>query len=539
MEPAQKPLMDLESDLWREVSQHLVLQESSASILALLRQYWPLSALAVRHLEREPDFWTTLHVSTAGHCRLATLAGRRSLDASERMVLEGWLSQGKAAHSETLPEATRRLIAEVDASCWVLPLLVHGQYAAVALLEIDPSAGDGASAGLLGSLVEVAGPLGVAVENDLRLHQLARLREALEADKTALLSRLAKDDISEVLVGQDRGLRAVTAQIRQVARTDVPVLILGETGSGKEVVARTLHAQSSRARGPIVRVNCGAIPTELVDSELFGHERGAFTGAVGQRKGWFERADGGTLFLDEIGELSPAAQVRLLRVLQEGTLERVGGHQTILVDVRIVAATHRRLDTMVGEGKFREDLWYRLSVFPIHLPPLRARLEDLPALTAHFVRRAGRRLGLANLEAHMSDADLTELARYSWPGNVRELAAVVERAAILGNGRRLELALALETGRSTAAVRIESPVTEPRLVRGATARDGETFSSLDEAMSDHIKLALAQARGRIEGRDGAAALLDINPHTLRARMRRLGIDWHRFRSAFPGGVGSR
>jgi hydrogenase-4 transcriptional activator len=318
------------------------------------------------------------------------------------------------------------------------------------------------------------------------------------------------------------------------------VLILGETGSGKEVVARSLHSQSSRAKGPIVRVNCGAIPTELVDSELFGHERGAFTGAVGQRKGWFERADGGTLFLDEIGELSLAAQVRLLRVLQEGTLERVGGNQTILVDVRIVAATHRRLDEMVGEGKFREDLWYRLSVFPIQLPPLRARLEDLPALTTHFVRRAGRRLGIENLEAQISERDLVALARYAWPGNVRELSAVVERAAILGGGRRLDLAFALETGRATQAPPAPFPLTEPsRTVTRPVSANGTGLSSLDEAMSDHIKLALSRAKGRIEGQNGAAALLDINPHTLRARMRRLGIDWHRFRTAFPGGFGER
>jgi len=208
----------------------------------------------------------------------------------------------------------------------------------------------------------------------------------------------------------------------------------------------------------------------------------------------------------------------------------VGGTQTIVVDVRIVAATHRRLDAMVREGKFRDDLWYRLSVFPIHLPALRARLEDLPALTAHFARRAGKRLGLEELEKLVSDADLTVLARYSWPGNVRELAAVVERAAILGGGRRLDLVEALEIGRSRSPAvsgeHLSVDISMP-------ARDSGGFSSLDQAMAEHIKLALSQARGRIEGREGAAELLAINPHTLRARMRRLGIDWHRFRTALP------
>ena len=540
MESAQPSPPHLESNLWREVSQHLLLEESAARIVELLRQRFPVVGLAVRHLERDPDFWTTLHVSDGGASALSALAGRKSLDVAERLELEDWLTQGRPARLADLREPLRRLLADVPADCLALPLVVHGQCTGAAILEVDRSAPSASAASLGDTLAEAAGPLGVAVENDLRLHQLARLREALEADRTALLSRLHKDDIGETLIGQDRGLRAVTAQIHQVARTDVPVLILGETGSGKEVVARSLHAQSGRARGPIVRVNCGAIPTELVDSELFGHERGAFTGAVGQRKGWFERADGGTLFLDEIGELSLPAQVRLLRVLQEGTLERVGGTQTIVVDVRIVAATHRRLDAMVGEGKFREDLWYRLSVFPIQLPPLRERLEDLPALTTHFVRRAGRRLGIEDLESRISAQDLSALARYSWPGNVRELSAVVERAAILGSGRRLDLALALETGRAAQAP-------APRLLTAEVSQaasrpthsDLSAFSSLDEAMSDHIKLALSQSRGRIEGHNGAAALLDINPHTLRARMRRLGIDWHRFRTAFPGGLGQR
>lgn len=538
MEPTQEAPAHLEAELWREVSQHLRFEESSAKIVELLRERAPVLGMVVRHLERGPDVWSTLHVSAKGSSLLPTLVGRRSLGPSELRALEAWLKRGCLEHVADLDDDVRSLLADSRGDFWALPLLVHGQFDAVVVVEVQEGTSSSAQVELGEALREAASPLGVAVENDLRLQQLARLREALQADRSALLSRLAKDDIGETLIGRDGGLRGVVAQVRQVARTDVPVLILGETGSGKEVVARALHAQSSRSGGPIVRVNCGAIPTELVDSELFGHERGAFTGAVGQRKGWFERADGGTLFLDEIGELAPAAQVRLLRVLQEGTLERVGGTQTIVVDVRIVAATHRRLDTMVGEGKFREDLWYRLSVFPIQLPPLRARLEDLPALTAHFAKRASRRLGVDGLEARISSADLAVLSRYSWPGNVRELGAVVERAAILGNGRRLDLVEALETGRSRHSMAPKSPEPSENEI-STVVRSGGAFSSLDEAMADHIKLALSQARGRIEGRDGAAELLDINPHTLRARMRRLGIDWHRFRSALHSGLGSR
>ncbi len=230
-------------------------------------------------------------------------------------------------------------------------------------------------------------PFAVALENDHRLRELVALRESLEADKRSLLSRLDRHDISDSIVGAETGLKPVMEQIELVAHSDTPVLILGETGAGKEVVARAIHQRSRRTSGPFLRVNCGAIAPDLVDSELFGHERGSFTGAVGTRQGWFERADGGTLFLDECGELTPAAQVRLLRILQDGTFERVGGERALHVDVRIVAATHRDLAAMTEDGRFRQDLWYRLAVFPIRLPPLRDRPADISALAAHFALR--------------------------------------------------------------------------------------------------------------------------------------------------------
>ncbi|MBN8612416.1 MAG: sigma 54-interacting transcriptional regulator, partial [Deltaproteobacteria bacterium] len=288
------------------------------------------------------------------------------------------------------------------------------------------------------SLARLCDPFAAALANDRRLHTIERLRAAAEADNRALLSRLSRRSIVDGIVGEEAGLRLVMERVAQVAQTDVPVLLLGETGSGKEVVARAIHERSARREGPMVRVNCGAIPAELIDSELFGHEKGAFTGAIATKQGWFERADGGTLLLDEVGELSLPAQVRLLRILQEGTLERVGGPRTLHVDVRIVAATHRDLHQMVEDGSFREDLWYRLSVFPLRLPPLRERLEDLPQLVSHFAARAGTRLGGSPLVP--TSEDLSLLAAYPWPGNVRELGAVIERAAILGHGKHLETA---------------------------------------------------------------------------------------------------
>jgi transcriptional regulator with GAF, ATPase, and Fis domain len=367
-------------------------------------------------------------------------------------------------------------------------------------------------------------PFSVALDNDRQLHELSRLREALEADKKSLLARLDRQDISDSVVGEETGLRAVMERVDLVAPLDVPVLILGETGSGKEVVARAIHTRSRRADGPFIRVNCGAIPPELVDSELFGHERGSFTGAVGTRKGWFERADGGTLLLDEMAELPLPAQVRLLRVLQDGGFQRVGGQRQLTVDVRVVAATHRDLKALVGKGLFREDLWYRVAVFPIRIPPLRERRGDIAALAAHFALRAAKRLGATALVPSPDDIEM--LVAYPWPGNARELAAVIERAAILGNGQRLDLARAL--GLDTQLPTLDMP---PETLPTATlpAAAGR-IEALHAVTKRHIEAALARTRGRVEGRDGAARLLEIHPNTLRARMRKLNIDWRHYRT---------
>jgi transcriptional regulator with GAF, ATPase, and Fis domain len=365
-------------------------------------------------------------------------------------------------------------------------------------------------------------PFGAALVNDQRLRELAVLRAAAEADRERLLTRLGKRELADTIIGADGGLRPVMERVELVARSNVPALILGETGAGKEVIARAIHLGSPRSTGPFMRINCGAIPAELVDSQLFGHERGSFTGATDTRKGWFERADGGTLFLDEIGELPLPAQVRLLRILQDGYLERVGGQESIRVDVRIVAATNRDLTTMVREGRFREDLWYRIAVFPVLLPPLRERTADIPALARHFAERAATRFGLP-LQVPTAD-DIATLLAYPWPGNVRELATVIDRAAILGNGARLEIAKAL----GGVLLGDARPALD-----GRSRADGggeRVLVPLDAAIRQHVEAALEATRGRIEGRHGAAALLQVNPHTLRARMRRLGVDWTRFRS---------
>jgi transcriptional regulator with GAF, ATPase, and Fis domain len=392
------------------------------------------------------------------------------------------------------------------------------------------------------ALALVAEPALAALRRDRVVQALEEELDRARASERAYAQRLGRDEqdgggsprgerssdegggphAAPAIVGEHRGLRPVLRRVDQVAPADVPVLLLGETGSGKEVVARAIHERSERAAKPFVRVNCGAIAPDLIDSELFGHERGAFSGAIAQRRGWFERADGGTLFLDEVGELSLAAQVRLLRVLQDGLLERVGGETTIAVDVRIVAATHRDLPSLVHERRFREDLWYRLAVFPILLPPLRDRREDLPDLVEHFVRKAARRFGLP--APAIESADLPLLAAYDWPGNVRELQSVIDRAVLLGGGRTLDVATALGAAPRTVARAAKHASSS------AEASRPSAVVPLDEAMRTHIGLALAATRGRIEGANGAARLLGINPHTLRARMRKLGVAWATYRS---------
>jgi hydrogenase-4 transcriptional activator len=383
---------------------------------------------------------------------------------------------------------------------------------------------------------KIAEPLAVAIANHHRMHEIASLREAAEADKGALLRRLGRTDLGDPIIGERTGLRKVMERVQLVAASDAPVMILGETGSGKEVIARALHLRGARRDGPFIRVNCGAIPAELIDSQLFGHEKGAFTGADHTRLGWFERADGGTLFLDEIGELPLQAQVRFLRVLQDGFIERVGSDKPVHVDVRVVAATHRDLASMVADRKFREDLWYRVAVFPILLPPLRERGADIPELANHFAERAATRFGLSPVAPSAEDIRL--LQSYHWPGNIRELGAVMDRAAILGEGQTLEVAVALGLNRERLSATAKPPLAEmdrsnllSRVVQSnELPEDCPVDLSIDSAMRRHIERVLRMTRGKVEGPGGAAELLKINPHTLRGRMRKLSIDWVKFRN---------
>jgi transcriptional regulator with GAF, ATPase, and Fis domain len=507
--------------VWREVCRHLDIGESVARIVPLLGRRLPAERILVRRVDPVRSCVETV-ASAPDDAAASTLPARGPClpEEMERILL--WCKADRVLlepAAEVRKHYPKLLSEGIEADVLAAPLnAADGPVGVVLALAAAGHPFRGEQEDLLGALRE---PLAVALENDRRLREMTALREAVEADNRSLLARLDRHDISDSVVGAETGLKSVMEHIDLVARSDIPVLVLGETGSGKEVVARAIHKRSRRASGPFLRVNCGAIPPDLVDSELFGHERGSFTGAVAARQGWFERANGGTLFLDECGELPLSVQVRLLRILQDGSFERVGGERHLHADVRIVAATHRDLHTMVAAGRFREDLWYRIAVFPIRLPPLRDRRDDIPQLAAHFALRAAKRLGTTPLVP--SGDDLALLVNYPWPGNVRELAAVIERAAILGGGKHLEVAQALGSPLPSAS-RPAEPT--PPLLSPATPA---AFLTLDAAMKQHVESALARTRGRVEGPDGAAALLRINPHTLRARMRKLGVEWGRYR----------
>lgn len=320
---------------------------------------------------------------------------------------------------------------------------------------------------------------------------------------------------TDEIVGESRALKMVMQEVNLVAPTDSTVLILGETGTGKELIARAIHQRSNRSQGPFICVNCAAIPEALIASELFGHERGAFTGAMQRRVGRFEAANGGTIFLDEVGELPLETQVALLRVIQEREFERVGSSQPISVDVRIVAATNRELRASVEEGSFRMDLFYRLNVFPVQLPPLRDRVEDIPLLVAHLVEHYSKRLG--KTIQSVSPKSIEMLQAYSWPGNIRELQNVVERSVVLCEGDTLSV--------DDAWLKKESM---SRMLQSSAA-SGPFVSTLVDGERKMIEAALEESRGRISGPTGAAAKLGIPRQTLDSKIAGLGIDKRRFK----------
>lgn len=343
-------------------------------------------------------------------------------------------------------------------------------------------------------------------------------KSRLETQNEYLQEEIRESLNVEEIVGSSPALSAVLQKVRLVASTDSSVLILGETGTGKELIARALHSSSGRKDRPLIKVNCAALPAGLIESELFGHERGAFTGATERRIGRFELANGGTVFLDEIGEMPPDVQVKLLRVLQEREFERVGGHQTIKVDVRVIAATNRDLAREVAEGVFRQDLYYRLNVFPLQLPPLRKRPDDIALLTHFFVRRYTSKIG--RKITGVPKETMERLFSYPWPGNVRELENVIERAVILSSGPDLEISPEILPVAPRLSI---AKYDHMRNRQESEPGSVDELSSLSEIERYHILAALKRTSWRIDGPTGAARILNLNPSTLRSRIKKLGI----------------
>ncbi len=363
----------------------------------------------------------------------------------------------------------------------------------------------------------IAMQLALAIDNARQFEELRGLSAQLAQQNVYLREEIATEHNVEGMVGQSTGIRRVLNQVVQVAPTDAVVLVLGETGVGKELVARAIHAKSSRADQPLVKLNCAAIPETLVESELFGHEKGAFTSATSRRVGRFELARDGTLFLDELGELPLAIQAKLLRVLQDGEFERIGGNETLRTNARIIAATNRSLIDEVNAGRFRSDLYYRLNVFPIVVPPLADRRSDIPLLVDAFINQFNRRMG-KQVRA-VDSATMDYLRQRPWPGNIRELRHVIERAMILCQGP----ALTIEPHEQSGAVEPWTSEADPSGLDD-TGPDKRSLATLEAVERDHIQRVLRACDGVIEGPAGASAALGMKPSTLRSRMRRLGID---------------
>jgi transcriptional regulator with GAF, ATPase, and Fis domain len=345
--------------------------------------------------------------------------------------------------------------------------------------------------------------------------ELEQLKHRLELENDYLQQELKEETNYREIVGRSQAVRNIVRKIELVAPTEAPVLITGESGTGKELIARAIHGAGRRSNRPLIRVNCAAVPADLFESEFFGHVRGAFTGAVADRVGRFELANQGTLFLDEIGEIPLELQGKLLRVLQEGQFERVGDNRTRSIDVRVVAATNRRLDEEVASGRFREDLFYRLNVFPIESVPLRKRVEDIPLLAAHFLAKLSRRHGRDGLQ--LSRADVARLQSYHWPGNVRELENLIERALIVSTGNKLLIDVPSGPA-SSAAVPTNSRETAPD--NAAPPKTESERRAQERAM---IIAALEASGGKVFGASGAAERLGLKPTTLASRIKRLGI----------------
>jgi len=470
-------------------------------IAALLRRHFGATRVVVHRTMDDPEGWGEVLLVNdprgAGHGpgHRFPLAGSIS-GAAIRKGLAVVIEHLDPAAGRFREERTLAVAGYGSVACF--PLILDGR--PIGTLEIAHTPEEGLIDHCFHHAERVARLIAIALHNSLMVEEVRRLNRLLARENAVLKEEVGRQWGEYVAVSP--AMAPVMHQVARVAPADATVLIRGETGTGKEGLARAIHEGSARAAGPFVVVNLGAIPEGLIESELFGHEKGAFTGAAGRRAGQFEQADGGTLFLDEVGDAPLSVQVRLLRALQERRVRRVGGSEEIVIDVRVVAATHRPLEEMVQAGAFREDLYYRLNTFPIDLPPLRERLEDLAPLTRHLVERHARHMN--RKPPLVGDDTIAALSGYPWPGNVRELENFLERALILSPAAELEL--------PELPGRRGQPLTAP------------PTASFDDGVRQLLQRALDAAGGKIYGDDGAAALLGLKPTTLQGKLRRHGLE---------------
>jgi formate hydrogenlyase transcriptional activator len=427
----------------------------------------------------------------------------------QEVVTKGDLTREQQSRGE------RNLVSEGIQSYCVVPLVAMGKSLGIfAVWSVTKNRYTEADAELL---KDVANQVALAIANMKSYEEIASLKARLEKENVYLQEEIRTEHNFEEIVGDSPPLLALLRRVDQVAPTDSTVLIYGETGTGKELIARAIHDRSNRKNRPLVKVNCSAISAGLVESELFGHVKGAFTGAFERRFGRFELADGGTIFMDEVGELPLDTQDKLLRVLQEREFEPVGSNRSVSVDVRIICATNRNLEDAIKAGTFRSDLYYRLNVFPLHVPPLRERRSDIDQLATFFVSRYARNLG--KKITGISEATRQKLLSYSWPGNIRELQNIIERALILSTGPTLEL----ESDLFSVSPALETEPQQPEVPEFVPYADQSPLKTLQEVDRAHILAVLQQTHGVIEGSNGAAKTLGMHPNTLRHRMEKLGI----------------
>jgi formate hydrogenlyase transcriptional activator len=510
----------------KAISAHLELSDVLAALVTTLKPMVEFDSIGIVVRDGDQAKLHSLHIEglqREEHESPQRLLERKASDLNIEPLLETRIAISEHPMSEVMRSGEPYVCTDVEAqrrfprdddflkfgvhSYVSLPLMKHGEL--IGVVDFLSLRKRGFAPDEVRLLQDVSDMVSIAVSNALAYEQINVLKEQLQVENRLLRDEIVQRSIYEEIVGSSTSLQKVLVAIDRVARTDSTVLVTGETGTGKELVAHAIHRRSPRSARALVKVNCAALPADLIASELFGHEKGAFTGALQQRIGRFEAANGGTIFLDEIGELTAEMQIALLRVLQEKEFERVGGSKTIRSDVRVITATNRNLEREVAGGRFRMDLYYRLNVFPVHVPPLRERIDDIPILVDYFAARLASRMGkrINQIEKRTLDA----MQEYSWPGNIRELQNVIERGVILADSEVFRL----EPG---------TLAQEPR--RGLTTPSAPVAQGDQKA---EIEAVLRETRGRISGANGAAARLGVPASTLESRIRALGINKHQFR----------